>query len=140
MVSKDDLLAAVWNGRIVSDSALTTRINAARTAIGDSGEKQRLIRTLPRKGLRFVGAVREDQQGAISAVEAGDVTAESPLMLPDKPSIAVLPFNVLQGGADDEAFADGLTEDIITSISRISTMFVIARITPPSSTNERRLR
>jgi len=140
VVSKDDLLAAVWNGRIVSDSALTTRINAARTAIGDSGEKQRLIRTLPRKGLRFVGAVREDQQGAISAVEAGDVTAESPLMLPDKPSIAVLPFNVLQGGADDEAFADGLTEDIITSISRISTMFVIARITPPSSTNERRLR
>jgi TolB-like protein len=127
VVSKDDLIAAVWNGRIVSESALTTRINAARTAVGDSGKKQRLIRTLPRKGVRFVGAVREDQQGAIQAVEAGDVTAESSLMLPDKPSIAVLPFNVLQGGADDEAFADGLTEDIITSISRISTMFVIAR-------------
>jgi DNA-binding winged helix-turn-helix (wHTH) protein len=55
VVSKDDLIAAVWSGRIVSESALTTRINAARTAIGDSGEKQRLIRTLPRKGVRFVG-------------------------------------------------------------------------------------
>jgi DNA-binding winged helix-turn-helix (wHTH) protein len=55
VVSKDDLISSVWSGRIVSESALTTRINAARTAIGDSGEKQRLIRTLPRKGVRFVG-------------------------------------------------------------------------------------
>ena len=64
VVSKDDLLAAVWDGRIVSESALTTRLNAARHALGDSGETQRLIRTLPRKGFRFVGDVRE--QGAIS--------------------------------------------------------------------------
>src|SRR5262249_38044479 len=55
VVSKDDILAAVWHGRIVSESALTTRINAVRTALGDSGEAQRLIKTLPRKGLRFVG-------------------------------------------------------------------------------------
>ena len=55
------------------------------------------------------------------------VQAQPSLPLPDKPSIAVLPFNVLQGGADDEAFADGLTEDIITSVSRISSLFVIAR-------------
>ena len=59
VVSREDLLAAVWNGRIVSDSNLATRINAARGAIGDDGESQRLIRTLPRKGLRFVGEVRE---------------------------------------------------------------------------------
>ena len=58
VVSKDDLISAVWNGRIVSDAALTTRLNAARNAIGDSGEKQRLIKTLPRKGFRFVGQVR----------------------------------------------------------------------------------
>ena len=55
VVSKDDLMAAVWGGRIVSESALTTRLNGARKAIGDSGEEQRLIKTLPRKGIRFVG-------------------------------------------------------------------------------------
>jgi len=59
VVSRDDLISTVWQGRIVSDAALTTRINAARNAIGDSGEVQRLIKTLPRKGLRFVGEVRE---------------------------------------------------------------------------------
>ena len=62
VVSKDDLLAAIWEGRIVSETALTSRINAARCAIGDSGDQQRLIKTLLRKGIRFVGAVREEQQ------------------------------------------------------------------------------
>jgi DNA-binding winged helix-turn-helix (wHTH) protein len=61
VVSKDDLVHAIWNGRIVSDAALTTRLNAVRNAIGDSGEEQRLIKTLPRKGFRFVGPVREAQ-------------------------------------------------------------------------------
>ena len=61
VVSKDDLINAIWNGRIVSDAALTTRLNVARSAIGDSGEEQRLIKTLPRKGFRFVGTVREAQ-------------------------------------------------------------------------------
>ena len=64
VVSKDDLIEEVWGGRIVSDSALTTRINAARTAISDSGDEQRLIRTLPRKGFRFVGVVREEPKSA----------------------------------------------------------------------------
>lgn len=59
VVSRDDLIAAVWDGRIVSDSALATCINAARVAIGDNGENQHLIKTLPRKGVRFVGKVRE---------------------------------------------------------------------------------
>jgi DNA-binding winged helix-turn-helix (wHTH) protein len=58
VVSKDDLIDAIWNGRSVSDGALTTRLNAARSAIGDSGEEQRLIKTLQRKGFRFVGTVR----------------------------------------------------------------------------------
>lgn len=57
VVSKDDLIASVWGGRIVSDSTLTSRINAARKAVGDSGEQQRLIRTVARKGIRFVGEV-----------------------------------------------------------------------------------
>src|SRR2546430_5444165 len=62
VVSKDELLQAVWGGRIVSESTMTSRINAARKAVGDSGEAQRLIRTLPRKGIRFVGAVREEHK------------------------------------------------------------------------------
>src|SRR5688572_28334253 len=61
VVSRDDVLEAVWQGRIVSESTLSSRINAARAAIGDDGVGQRLIRTLPRKGLRFVGEVREEQ-------------------------------------------------------------------------------
>ena len=64
VVSKDDLIAAIWSGRIVSESALTTRINAARNAIGDSGDNQHLIKTLPRKGIRFVGVVREERRSA----------------------------------------------------------------------------
>ena len=68
VVSKDDLIKAIWNGRSVSDAALTTRLNAARSAIGDSGEEQRLIKTLPRKGFRFVGPVREAKGPAGAAV------------------------------------------------------------------------
>src|SRR5262245_47895270 len=60
VVSKDDLIAAIWHGRVISEAALTTRLNVARNAIGDNGHEQRLIRTLPRKGFRFVGAVREE--------------------------------------------------------------------------------
>src|SRR5258707_13992333 len=67
VVSKDDLVASIWQGRIVSESAISTQINAARCAIADSGEKQGLIKTIPRKGLRFVGTVREQQGPADTA-------------------------------------------------------------------------
>jgi DNA-binding winged helix-turn-helix (wHTH) protein len=70
VVSKEDLVAAIWHGRIVSESALTTCINAARNAIGDSGEAQRLIKTLPRKGIRFVGVVREEQKSTAALADA----------------------------------------------------------------------
>src|SRR5262245_47634455 len=66
VVSKDDLLAAIWRGRLVSDSALTSRVNAARCALGDSGNEQRLIKTHLRKGIRFVAAVREEREGNTS--------------------------------------------------------------------------
>src|SRR5580700_9691103 len=71
VVSKDDLIASVWGGRIVSDSTLTSRINAARKAVGDSGEDQKLIRTVARKGLRFVGAVRTQSNGDEPAPATG---------------------------------------------------------------------
>lgn len=128
VVSRDDLLVAVWEGRIVSESALTTRINAVRQAIGDSGEKQRLIKTLLRKGFRFVAAVREEKSPA--SVTATGAFVESPmpaLTLPDKPSIAVLPFTNMSGNPEQEYFTDGMTDDIITELSRFSELFVIAR-------------
>src|SRR3954471_3815471 len=75
VVSKDDLVNAIWNGRIVSDAALTTRLNAVRRAIGDSGEQQRLIKTFPRKGFRFVGAVH-DQDRRPGAAVVSDAFAE----------------------------------------------------------------
>src|SRR5271165_4366197 len=73
VVSKDDILQAVWCGRIVSESALTTRINAARTAVSDDGDRQRLIRTLPRKDIRFVGMVQERARPADEAAAAPPV-------------------------------------------------------------------
>ncbi|HWE18256.1 MAG TPA: transcriptional regulator, partial [Hyphomicrobiaceae bacterium] len=61
VVSRDDLLEGVWGGRIVSESTLSSRINSARSAIGDSGDQQQWIRTIARKGFRFVGEIREER-------------------------------------------------------------------------------
>jgi TolB-like protein len=119
VVSREDLIASVWNGRIVSESALSTRINAARAALGDSGEDQRLIKTLPRRGLRFVGAVREEQ---IAAAPARSATLGS-----EKPSIAVLPFDNLGGDREKAYVSDGIVDDIITALSRNRAFFVVAR-------------
>jgi TolB-like protein len=129
VVSKEELTNAIWNGRAVTDAALTTRLRVVRSAIGDSGEDQRLIKTLPRKGWRFVGLVRE-AQGPVG----GAVVAERPVepsrpgpALPDKPSIAVLPFQNMSGDVEQEYFADGVVDDIITGLSRSKSLFVIAR-------------
>jgi TolB-like protein/tetratricopeptide (TPR) repeat protein len=122
VVSKDDLINAIWNGRAVSDAALTTRLNVARSAIGDSGEERHLIKTLPRKGFRFVGQVRE-AQGPKGAAVAGDPA----IALPDRPSIAVLPFQNMSGDPEQEYFADGIVDDITTALSRFKSLFVIAR-------------
>jgi TolB-like protein len=133
VVSKDDLIAAIWGGRIVSESALTTRINAARTAIGDSGEDQQFIRTLPRKGVRFVGVVREveeekPQPPRAVALPSGAAQAQKPpFPLPDRPSIAVLPFTNMSGDPEQEYFADGMVDEIITGLSRIKWLLVISR-------------
>jgi TolB-like protein/tetratricopeptide (TPR) repeat protein len=127
VVSKDDLIEAIWKGRIVSETALTTRLNAARSAIGDTGEEQRLIKTLPRKGFRFVGAVRETQGPAGASVADPVEPPKLALTLPDKPSIAILPFANLSSDPEQEYFADGMVEDIITALSRFKSLFVIAR-------------
>ena len=125
VVSKDSLIEAIWGGRIVSDSALSTSINAARCAIGDTGEDQRLIRTLHRKGIRFVGNVREDTEPLPQPLLG--VEPLQTFALPDKPSIAVLPFANISGDSEYEYFSDGMTEEIITGLSQCNWLFVIAR-------------
>ena len=70
VVSKDELVASIWHGRAVTDSALTTRINAVRAAVGDNGKNQQVIRTLPRKGFRFVAEVRQGEQATSHADDA----------------------------------------------------------------------
>jgi TolB-like protein len=129
VVSKDDLIAHVWHGRIVSDSTLTSRITTVRQAIGDSGGQQRLIRTIVRKGIRFVGEVRDDPGPSAGEKIAGanpDAAGAAP-PLPDKPSIAVLPFENMSADPEQQFFADGVAEDIITALSRYPSLFVIAR-------------
>ena len=130
VVSKDDLLDAVWAGRIVSESTLTSHINAVRKAIGDNGQEQRLIRTRARKGFRFVGDVTEatdDPTSSGTSTARLDERSVPELVLPDSPSIAALPFQNWSGDPEQEYFADGVVEDIITALSRIRWLFVIAR-------------
>ena len=126
VVSKDDLIANVWQGRIVSESTLTSRITAMRQAIGDSGRDQRFIRTIARKGLRFVGEVREQRgRGEEPAPSSPRVRPAPPI--PDKPSIAVLPFTNMSDDPDQEFFGDGLAEDVLTELSKLKWLFVISR-------------
>ena len=139
VVSKDDLIAAVWRGRIVSESTLSSRINAARTAVGDTGKDQRLIRTLARKGFRFVGAVRTRDSPAagpepvraegssVARAIAGETGSDRPgAGIRDLPSIVVLPFLNASGDPEQDYFADGMVEEIITALARIRWLFVMA--------------
>jgi TolB-like protein/DNA-binding winged helix-turn-helix (wHTH) protein/cytochrome c-type biogenesis protein CcmH/NrfG len=147
VVTKDDLIEAVWDGRIVSESTLTSRINAARRAVGDSGKDQAMIRTLARKGFRFVGSVQP------KAANGGEVHAGAPRLDPtgeplhpplpelhsqlpelhsqlpalDRTAIAVLPFANLSGEPEQEYFSEGIAEDIITALSKLRWFYVIAR-------------
>src|SRR5829696_6993523 len=123
VVSKNDLISAIWQGRVVSDAALTTRLNAARKAIGDSGDEQRLIKTFPRKGVRFVATVRE----ALGPTTATFINLPSPAA--GKPSLVVLPFANLSPDPAQDYFVDGVTESLTTDLSRMAGIFVIGRNT-----------
>src|SRR5690348_1169734 len=129
VVGKNELLDTVWAGRIVSPSTLGSHINAVRRAIGDSGQEQRLIRTVARRGFRFVGEVRHQQtmpDRQLPRLLQGEGQDGSLVPL-DKPSIAVLPFENLSGDSEQEYFADGMVEDITTRLSKFRNLFVIAR-------------
>ncbi|AWL92042.1 winged helix-turn-helix domain-containing protein [Bradyrhizobium ottawaense] len=131
VVSKDELIDKIWHGRSVSESTLTSRINAARKAVGDSGASQALIRTIARKGFRFVGHVeaKGSTMGGAIAPEPGYAARvqRAALTLPERPAIAVLPFTNMSGAAEQDYFSDGISEDIITALSKLRWFFVIAR-------------
>lgn len=132
VVTKDELLRVIWGGRVVSDSTLTSHIHAVRRVIGDNGDQQKLVRTVSRKGFRFVGEVKNDPPHSELAEWQAHIghpvsDCSSAPKLPDKPSIAVLPFKNLSGDPDQEYFADGIVEDITTAIARLPWLFVIAR-------------
>lgn len=118
LVTKDDLIAGVWRGRAISDSALASALNAARMAIGDNGQQQRLIRTNARQGFRFVGTVMASG-GSISASEAGGESSQ--------PAVAVMPFHNLAGDDGQDYFVDGLAEDIVTALARFKSLRVVPR-------------
>ena len=113
--TKEELFAAVWPEVTVGDAALVTCIQELRKALGDDARRPRYIETLHRRGYRFIGkpAAIDEQAPALA--------------LPDRPSIAVLPFANMSEEADQEYFADGISEDLITGLARIHWLFVIAR-------------
>jgi TolB-like protein len=127
IVGKDELFDAVWNGRIVSEAALSSRINAARKAIGDDGERQALIRTVHKRGFRFIGEAEEHADAAAPPPRAAPPVAAVPTGASQRPSVAVVPFANLSPEPDTEYFAYGLTEDVIRLLARNRWLDVLSR-------------
>jgi TolB-like protein len=130
LVTKEEFIRTIWPDVVVTDESLTHCVSEARNAIGDT--RQTIIKTVPRRGYRFVAPVsqlpadggRESQSTPVAALYTG---VSSERTIPDKPSIAVLPFTNIGGAPEQEYFADGMVEEIITALSRFSGLLVIAR-------------
>ncbi|HWE46107.1 MAG TPA: winged helix-turn-helix domain-containing protein [Caulobacteraceae bacterium] len=126
MVGKDEIIDRIWRGRIVSEAAVASRIKSARHAIGDDGRAQRLIRTLHRRGFRFVAEVRA--LGARRPTEPESApTVETDAFHRARPSIAVLPFSLVGVAGPSATVADALPHDLIVALSRLRWLFVISR-------------
>jgi TolB-like protein len=124
-VPKDALIEAAWSGLVVDEGNLTVQIGALRRVFGEEPGGDGWIETMPRRGYRFVGPPVTTEENASNP--ATRKRPEATLALPDRPSIAVLPFTNLSGDLEQEYFADGIVEDIITALSRMRWLFVIAR-------------
>ena len=120
VVGKDELLALVWPGLVVEENNLPVQVSALRKLLGAEA-----ISTVPGRGYRLTLVLEE--RGAESSVT--DTASFADISLPEKPSIVVMPFANLSGDPEQEYFADGMTADIITELSRFDSLFVIARNT-----------
>jgi TolB-like protein len=132
LVPKEELINAIWPNVVVTDESLTHCVSELRNALGDS--TQTIIKTVPRRGYRFAAPVSRlaTSPAPIDAVASrpptpSDIGRNAEPPLPDRPSIAVLPFQNMSGDPEQEYFADGVVEDVITALSRFSGLFVIAR-------------
>jgi TolB-like protein len=135
LVSKDELIEKVWDGRIVTDAAIASRVKSARQALGDDGKAQRFIRTLHGRGFRFVAEVKTAHDAAMSAADGGapgrpvpadgDETPSQARI--SRPSIAVLPFRLVGKPGRHAAIADALPHDLILELSRLRWLLVTAR-------------
>lgn len=125
VVGKDELIDAVWHGQAISDSALNARISAARRAVGDNGKDQAVIRTFPRRGFRFVAELSPPD--GTPAEEPSSRPLFDHMGRSAKPVVAVLPFDNIGADESQNYFADGMTEDIITALTKNRWLFVIAR-------------
>jgi len=122
LVSKDEILEKVWDGRIVSDAAIASRIKSARQALDDDGQAQRCIRTIHRQGFRFVADVHVAPAVQLVAQPVGQSAEQT-----SRPSIAVLPFRLLGDAGPHAAIADAIPHELITELSRLRWLFVTAR-------------
>src|SRR6516164_5334079 len=130
-VSKDELMEAAWAGLTVEESNLAVQIAALRRVFGEEPGGENWIETLPRRGYRFVGPASTRDQDAVTVAPHAPTlpiaAGSSNPTLPDRPSIAVLPFQNMSGEPEQEYFADGMADEIITALSRFPSLFVIAR-------------
>jgi TolB-like protein/Tfp pilus assembly protein PilF len=130
LATKDELMAEVWPDTVVEDNNLKAQISALRKVLCDEPEGSRWLLTVPGRGYRFVAPVERQASAAIADETAwtrGTVGSAPALPLPNKPSIAVLPFTNMSGEPEQDYFADGIVEDILTALSRFRSLFVIAR-------------
>src|SRR5262245_8923601 len=121
LVTKDELMARVWPGVVVEDNVIQVHVSALRKALEEEKSGQSYVVTSPGRGYRLIG-VR-----AGPATHAPDTASKGVLALPDRPSIAVLPFQNMSADPEQQYFADGVVDDIITGLSRIRWLFVISR-------------
>lgn len=134
LVSKEELLEKVWDGRVVTDSALASRVKSARKALGDDGKAQRFIRTIHGQGFRFVAdarTVRDDPPAPVQPHSASEVTArEADSLTSDssaRPSIAVLPFRLIGDAGPHLSIADAIPHELIAELARLRWLQVTAR-------------
>jgi adenylate cyclase len=130
VVSKDELLQELWQGRIVSEASLTTRLNAVRRAIGDNGKAQRMIRTFSRKGVRFVGNIENAPvpPSDRSLLPGSDAPHAAAYIAVDRAVVAVASFITMGGGPDQRQFADGLAEECALALGRFQWYSVLGPI------------